>query len=1271
MGGKRKKGKAKCQLQLGDLVLAKVKGYPAWPAQIGNPEDWDKQPDPRKHFVEFFGTGEIAFVAAADIQVFTEETKARLLSRCQSKKTKNFVQAVEEICEAFDEQKETSTSGPAHDQSSPDRGNSAVDSHSGNEASESENKVTKSVEQELKSKKHEHEALKSENGVVESEIEASKSEEKHINKNPDELHKLEHCSVNSKKTVTDDLNLKNARKGSLSAGSIVKKKKILDKAGGGELKIKDVDDDSLKAHSEKIDVPVERLDAKKEARKRLRSPTDVNSQSYGKEMSKEETTLVKRTRHLPISGMKGDILTPDGPPSKQDEKRLVSLEEKKEARKEKGPPLKQNISAVSSSIKTKVPVTSEENQALADPQKVLLSDVKNFTKNNLRENEKISSLKVAPGKVPPDSSSPTKIGKGRTGQAAFTMPQEKLEESVGGKKYLPPDKFKLEDSVELTKESKEEEAVEAKKSQPSVQGKKPLLSPSKTLGKSSKGTGEKKKLLPKQEESKPTKPLPEPTLTPQNRSGNNFSAECTMERDLVSEDRDTSMKHLIAVAQAVRKQVHSHGPSITIPASLSMPHGLLGTSSGSSQLFPISQPGSAVQAIKSMHISPSLVSSPANPMDPEHMNLSSPVYRSESDEAAAKELFEGALEALTRTKDSIARATRQAMECAKFGITNEIMEHLLSKMEVEPSFHRRVDLLFLVDSITQCSNVQKGFAGETFIQTVQSVLPRLLIAAAPAGAAGRENRRQCLEVLRLWMERKIMPEPLLKKCIADLKKDDPVVDFSSMRRPTRAERNIDDPIRDMEDGFLVDEYGSNVSIGLPSLLTSNFFEEDEEFLLIKPPGGNISSGELENKDVSTLSKERESLTENPSPQCDSQPNNPSTTSTWEPLLEGGSKTGPDDQDHVPPLPCEPPPPPPPPPTNSPPPPPPPPPSPPPTISLQQSHSPPEEELPPPPPPPPPPLPPGPPPPQIQSAVSPQMQQSLSMGMPPGMSQEPLLAPPVQPPLPPGPPPMQLQSSSAPPAVASGPMQLAQMPVVPHPATGPSSAPPPYFINQNGSGNTPMQPLNFAANGPCNTAPGYSQTHMHLPPPSQMPGPNYPFQQGSVPFHQGPPPSISMTQPPPPNQPFMQPPCNFRPFPDNCHGTYPSDSFHGAYPPDCFRGPCRPEGYGYRGPFPPDNGFRGPFPPDGVPGPFPPETGCHGPFPPDSFPGPYPPDGGPLPCPPDGYYRPNMERPPFDSIGHRHPMQNAIPLGPPVQDHFHPQMALCRPDNPAHNSWRPC
>ncbi|MQL84570.1 hypothetical protein Taro_017087 [Colocasia esculenta] len=99
-GGNR--GEAKGQLRLGDLVLAKVKGFPAWPAKISRPEDWDRLPDPKKYFVHFFGTSEIAFVAPADIQVFTDETKSKLLARSRGKCSKDFGRAVEEICEAFE-----------------------------------------------------------------------------------------------------------------------------------------------------------------------------------------------------------------------------------------------------------------------------------------------------------------------------------------------------------------------------------------------------------------------------------------------------------------------------------------------------------------------------------------------------------------------------------------------------------------------------------------------------------------------------------------------------------------------------------------------------------------------------------------------------------------------------------------------------------------------------------------------------------------------------------------------------------------------------------------------------------------------------------------------------------------------------------------------------------------------------------------------------------------------------------------------------------------
>jgi len=62
-------------------------------------------------------------------------------------------------------------------------------------------------------------------------------------------------------------------------------------------------------------------------------------------------------------------------------------------------------------------------------------------------------------------------------------------------------------------------------------------------------------------------------------------------------------------------------------------------------------------------------------------------------------------------------------------------------------------------------------------------------------------------VLRLWLKRKIFPDFLLRRYIGDLgaSGDDKTVGFS-LRRPSRSERAVDDPLRDME-GMLVDEYG--------------------------------------------------------------------------------------------------------------------------------------------------------------------------------------------------------------------------------------------------------------------------------------------------------------------------------------------------------------------------------------------------------------------------------------------------------------------------------
>ncbi|RVX20823.1 Protein HUA2-like 3 [Vitis vinifera] len=147
-------------------------------------------------------------------------------------------------------------------------------------------------------------------------------------------------------------------------------------------------------------------------------------------------------------------------------------------------------------------------------------------------------------------------------------------------------------------------------------------------------------------------------------------------------------------------------------------------------------------------------------------------WSNSAEASAALTSFEAMLGTLTRTKESIGRATRVAIDCAKFGIAAKVVEILARNLENEASLHKRVDLFFLVDSITQCSRGLKGDVGGIYPSAIQSALPRLLSAAAPPGSAAQENRRQCLkaseEVLRLWLERRILPESIVRHHMRDL-----------------------------------------------------------------------------------------------------------------------------------------------------------------------------------------------------------------------------------------------------------------------------------------------------------------------------------------------------------------------------------------------------------------------------------------------------------------------------------------------------------------------
>ncbi|XP_052170409.1 protein HUA2-LIKE 2-like [Diospyros lotus] len=203
-------------------------------------------------------------------------------------------------------------------------------------------------------------------------------------------------------------------------------------------------------------------------------------------------------------------------------------------------------------------------------------------------------------------------------------------------------------------------------------------------------------------------------------------------------------------------------------------------------------------------------------------------WRNRAESTAALASFEAVLATLTRTKESIGRATRIAIDCAKIGVASKVVEVLARNLESESSLHRRIDLFFLVDSITQCSRGLKGDIGGIYPSAVQAVLSRLLSAAAPPGSSALENRRQCLKVLRLWLERKILPESVIRHHIRDLESVSSLSSSGAFsRRPLRTERAFDDPIREME-GMLVDEYGSNSSFQLPGFRMPPMLKDEDE-----------------------------------------------------------------------------------------------------------------------------------------------------------------------------------------------------------------------------------------------------------------------------------------------------------------------------------------------------------------------------------------------------------------------------------------------------------
>lgn len=161
--------------------------------------------------------------------------------------------------------------------------------------------------------------------------------------------------------------------------------------------------------------------------------------------------------------------------------------------------------------------------------------------------------------------------------------------------------------------------------------------------------------------------------------------------DLKISDSATSIKHLIAAAQAKRRQAHSQNISHGNAGSLSAPSTEMSgrspspvasfqpfISGSSNHLQPDVQGYYPRTSMASPH--GHLVSSNNQPDDEEfeERRVSSghqPAGGSLSggtEAAVARDAFEGMIETLSRTKESIGRATRLAIDCAKYGIANEV-----------------------------------------------------------------------------------------------------------------------------------------------------------------------------------------------------------------------------------------------------------------------------------------------------------------------------------------------------------------------------------------------------------------------------------------------------------------------------------------------------------------------------------------------------------------------------------------------------------------------
>ncbi|GMH07069.1 hypothetical protein Nepgr_008909 [Nepenthes gracilis] len=1093
------KGKATNELCLGDLVLAKVKGFPAWPAKVSRPEEWERAPDPKKYFVQFFGTQEIAFVAPADIQAFTCESKSKLLARCQGKTVKYFAQAVREICEAFTKLQQKKSGGLDNDSDQTtipydsSRVNSleidgfdtvlrkrneteeaaAIGSGGGGRyeldccshmqvATDSRDKKSMVLCEQCfvsssaftkKSSDDDEDAPRGELSMYAPRIPSHFKENVSDTKNREEFSicgdRIDSGRALSSSTYSGSCDLEGNSNHGLEGGKrdnssasfgvfcakipVGRMKPLMDGHKPKELdvgskrKFDDADrhnDDTGSSvllkdgkprklasvgsnrksfpdaqkfiscprgktvkdlHKDKKQVHVykkSQLQKDVVGNSKYHAKGDHYGQKKSGQLGHEKKILGANERSLPAKrpenaelvndSARGSILKNgknDLPASNVTVKKFEKNAEIKELVHVKAE-VDLGIKAEKGKLETDTcsgeailhlaKCCKPELEAMSDPKFSTTADQKNsiyaFRKNDKSKKRRAICLYYNDGeddnpKTPVHGGSVPRVNaplihdftnssndnheflnydgqclKGSGGDrdcspsecivsakslTESSLPTTLLQTALASEKTHPcKNPGELEPKKQLLKDTKtvsvtpnnspkivdvankllevqraSSHSVPPKKSPGVLVTASKVVEEQKASRHSVKGSGAGTQIRAQTAsvraslsatdrlnssksqiatmKSKLLSSGDRPKGTPKTNSRFiEFSASVENQRqkdsigggrledvhmDITSNASDSVMplKNLIAAARHAQMRSLMDGSGNSILALTADMQGRSPSPSSTQQPFLFAAKNVVQVDAHGTHSQTNFVSPPSHvhqfasehqfdTEDHEDRRLSSG-HRTAggslsggTEAIVARDAFEGMIETLSRTKESIGRATRLAVDCAKYGIANEVMDILIRKLDTEPSLHRRVDLFFLVDSITQCSHSQKGIAGASYIPAVQAALPQFLAAAAPPGANAQENRRQCYKVLRLWLERKILPESVLRQYMDDIgaANNDTTSGFSH-KHPSRVERGVDDPIRQME-GMLVDEYGSNATFQLPGFLSSHAFNDDEE-----------------------------------------------------------------------------------------------------------------------------------------------------------------------------------------------------------------------------------------------------------------------------------------------------------------------------------------------------------------------------------------------------------------------------------------------------------